>query len=63
MVTKQKILVIGSNGQLGKELQQVAALFPQFDFIFLSREDLLIHDFESVKNFFTIHNPQYVINC
>ena len=63
MVMKQKILVTGSNGQLGKELQQIAPSFPFFDFIFLSREDLPIHDVEKVKNIFKINHPQYLINC
>ena len=63
MVMRQKILVTGSNGQLVKELQQAAALFPQFDFVFLSREELLIHDFESVKKVFKSYQAQCIINC
>jgi dTDP-4-dehydrorhamnose reductase len=58
-----KILVTGSNGQLGKELKQLASSFPQFDFIFLSREDLPIHHFELVRNFFEVYHPAYLINC
>ncbi len=58
-----KILVTGSNGQLGKELQQIAPSFPFFGFIFLSREELPIHDFQKVKNIFKTHHPQYLINC
>lgn len=63
MVMKQKILVTGSNGQLGKELKQLASTFPQFEFIFLSREDLPIHHFEMVRHYFNTYNPQYFINC
>ncbi len=63
MAMKQKILVTGSNGQLGKELQEIAPSFPFFDFIFLSRTDLPIHDVEKVKNLFKINYPQYLINC
>ena len=63
MIIKPKILVTGSNGQLGKELKQLEASFPQFDFIFLSREDLPIHHFELVRNFFKGYHPQYLINC
>ncbi len=63
MVIKQKILVTGANGQLGKELQHLTPLFPQFDFIFLSRADLPIHHFELVRNFFKGYHPQYLINC
>jgi len=60
---KQKILVTGSNGQLGSEIKAIAAAYPQFDFIFLSKEDLAIHHSESVKNIFALHHPQYLINC
>lgn len=63
MIVRQKILVTGSNGQLGKELQQLAESFPQFEFIFLSREDLPIHHFALVRNFFKGYHPQYLINC
>jgi dTDP-4-dehydrorhamnose reductase len=63
MVTKQKILVTGSNGQLGKELKQLASSFLQYEFIFLSREDLPIHHFEMVRHYFNVYHPQFVINC
>ena len=68
MGMKQKILVTGSNGQLGKEFRKIAASFPHpiaigFDFTFLSKEDLPIHDFERVRNFFKEYHPQYLINC
>lgn len=58
-----KILVTGANGQLGKELKQLSSSFPQFEFQFLSREDLPIHHFELVRNFFNAYHPAYLINC
>lgn len=58
-----KILVTGANGQLGKELKQLSSSFPQFEFQFLSREDLPIHHFELVRNFFNVYHPAYLINC
>lgn len=58
-----KILVTGANGQLGKELKQFSSSFPQFEFQFLSREDLPIHHFELVRNFFNAYHPAYLINC
>jgi dTDP-4-dehydrorhamnose reductase len=57
------ILVTGSNGQLGKELQQLAAAYPQYKFVFASREDLKLHHFPLVENFFIAAKPQYCINC
>ncbi len=58
-----KILVTGSNGQLGKELKKIASSFPQFDFIFLSKEDMPIHHFEMVRHYFNTYHPHYCINC
>jgi dTDP-4-dehydrorhamnose reductase len=63
MSEKPVILVTGSNGQLGKELKELESSYPQFEFIFLSREDLPIHHFELVRNFFKGTHPQYLINC
>jgi dTDP-4-dehydrorhamnose reductase len=57
------ILVTGANGQLGKELKQLVADYPQFEFLFLSREDLPIHHFEMVRHYFSIYKPSYLINC
>lgn len=57
------ILVTGSNGQLGKELQQLAVVYPQYKFVFASREDLKLHHFPLVENFFLATKPQYCINC
>jgi dTDP-4-dehydrorhamnose reductase len=56
-------MVTGANGQLGKELRQLESQWPQFDFLFLSREDLPIHHFELVRNFFKGAHPTYLINC
>jgi dTDP-4-dehydrorhamnose reductase len=63
MDAKPKILVTGSNGQLGKALQYLAPSYLRFEFIFLSREDLPIHHFEMVRHYFNIYQPQYCINC
>jgi dTDP-4-dehydrorhamnose reductase len=57
------ILVTGSNGQLGKELKQIAGHYTQFKFIFASREDLKLHQFGLVENYFLATKPQYCINC
>jgi dTDP-4-dehydrorhamnose reductase len=62
-MAKPKILVTGANGQLGKELRLLTPSFPQFDFIFLSREDMPLHHFELVRNSFEAYHPQYCINC
>jgi dTDP-4-dehydrorhamnose reductase len=63
MSDKPKILVTGVNGQLGKELQELASSYPQFQFVFLSKEDMPIHQFELVRHFFATLKPAYCINC
>lgn len=63
MAKKPTILVTGANGQLGKELKQIAPSFSQYEFVFLSREDLPIHHFEMVRHYFKTYEPQYLINC
>ena len=63
MEAKQKILVTGSNGQLGKELQKLSPGFSSVEFIFPGREDLPIHHFEMVRHYFSIYKPAFLINC
>ncbi len=57
------ILVTGSNGQLGKELKHFADAYKQFKFVFASREDLKLHHYGLVENFFSGIKPQFCINC
>jgi len=63
MKMKSKILVTGANGQLGKDLREFSSLHTGLEFIFLSREDLPIHQFELVRNYFNTVKPAYCINC
>jgi dTDP-4-dehydrorhamnose reductase len=60
---RQKIAVTGANGQVGSEIISLSAAWPQFEFIFLTKDDLPIADEEKVKAFFDNKNPQYLINC
>jgi dTDP-4-dehydrorhamnose reductase len=60
---KQSIMVTGSNGQLGTELKELASSFTLYNFIFLSKEELPLQHFESVKKIFRDNHPQYCINC
>lgn len=63
MSAQPTILVTGANGQLGKEIKQLESVFPEFRFLFLSREDMPIHHFELVRNVFRGSHPQYLVNC
>lgn len=60
---QKKILVTGSNGQLGKEIKDLGPLYPQYEFIFLSHNELSIDDKDALAHLFQLHQPQYVINC
>ncbi|UEG48485.1 dTDP-4-dehydrorhamnose reductase [Ferruginibacter lapsinanis] len=57
------ILVTGANGQLGQEMQVIAASYPEYSFLFVTRNELPIDDFSAVKNFFSQHAIDYCVNC
>lgn len=63
MVMKQKIIVTGANGQLGSELKVLSSSFPQYEFIFVSREQLPIDDEKAVNDLLNAKNPSWLINC
>jgi dTDP-4-dehydrorhamnose reductase len=58
-----KILVSGSNGQLGSELREIAGQFKEFQFVFFSRAELSITDNAAMEKMFALHRPSYFINC
>ncbi len=57
------ILVTGSNGQVGSELQSLANNYPNFSFVFVDKEDLDIGNQEAVQAFFEADTFDYCINC
>lgn len=63
MTNDKRILVTGASGQLGQELQRLSAAFPDYEFLFFTREDLSITDETQVKETFKKHHPQFCINC
>ena len=60
---KKKILVTGSNGQLGSEIKALSQTYPQFDFTFTSSKELDITNKLNVTNFFKENTFDYCINC
>ena len=56
------ILVTGSDGQLGMEMQKIASQFPQFRFIFTDVAQLDITDKTALERFITEHRPDVVMN-
>jgi dTDP-4-dehydrorhamnose reductase len=59
----QTILITGSNGQLGSELKLLSSSFSQINFIFHDIDTLDIIDYSAVSEFFSSHNPDFVVNC
>jgi len=58
-----QILVTGTNGQVGSELQFLAKQYPDFSFIFVDKEDLDITNAQAINAFFAKHSFDYCINC
>ncbi len=58
-----KILITGSNGQLGSEIRELAAGYPLYEFIYTDVAELDISDIGNIKSFFDLQNPDVVINC
>jgi dTDP-4-dehydrorhamnose reductase len=57
------ILVTGSKGQLGSEIQALAPAYPYFSFIFTDVDELDITDERKIREFFEHEEPDVVINC
>lgn len=58
-----KIIVTGSNGQLGSELKELASHYPEIDFVFFNRNELSIADKAALQTVFELYQPNYFINC
>lgn len=57
------ILITGSKGQLGNEMQQAAARFPAFRFIYTDVEDLDICDKNALNAFIKANAVDVIVNC
>jgi dTDP-4-dehydrorhamnose reductase len=59
----QKVLITGSNGQLGNEIRVLSKQYPEFDFIFTDVDELDITNRDALTAFFEEHLPGIIINC
>ena len=57
-----KILVTGSNGQLGSELKAMAPEYPEFSFDFTDVPELDICDRFALESYFSTHRPDALFN-
>ncbi len=58
-----RILITGSNGQLGNEIRVLAKDYPDFQFIYTDIDELDISNPVKVEAFFQATQPKVVINC
>ena len=58
-----RILVTGSNGQLGSEIRDIATNYKKADFVFSEFSDLDICSLNQVKKFITNYKINSIINC
>jgi dTDP-4-dehydrorhamnose reductase len=58
-----KILVTGSNGQLGSELKEKSEKYPSFEFLYTDVAELDVTDESAVKEHLNTFRPDVIINC
>lgn len=58
-----KVLVIGSNGQLGNEFKQLINLYQNLSFFFVDLPDIDITNEKSILSVFNKSKPDYIVNC
>jgi dTDP-4-dehydrorhamnose reductase len=63
VIEKKTILVTGANGQLGSEMRVISSVYKDYNFLFVTKEDLAIDDAASVKKYFERHTIDYCVNC
>ena len=63
MADKKTILVTGANGQLGNEMRVIAPDYYDYNFLFVTKDDLSIDDTEAVTKYFGQHVIDYCVNC
>lgn len=59
----EKILVTGSNGQLGSELRLLSGNYPQFEWIFADRNQISLDNLSILENQLESVNPDIIVNC
>ncbi|MBI3883051.1 MAG: dTDP-4-dehydrorhamnose reductase [Sphingobacteriales bacterium] len=57
------ILVTGANGQVGSEFRVLSKVYTNYNFLFVTREELPIDDLNALKAYFEKHTIQYCVNC
>ena len=58
-----KVLVIGSDGQLGLEFQKISNIYDSFSWFFSTIKTLDLSRLETINSFLNEINPSVIINC
>lgn len=58
-----KILITGSEGQLGNEIRVASAFYPEYHLVFTDIAELDITNPGQVEDFIAYHNVDVIINC
>jgi len=58
-----KVLITGSNGQLGSEINKISDRFSDMDFSFTDIAELDITSSDKVAEFLNAFQPEYLVNC
>tara|TARA_B100000900_G_C20422701_1_gene651622 strand:+ start:1 stop:861 length:861 start_codon:yes stop_codon:yes gene_type:complete len=58
-----KILVIGSEGQLGSELKKISKNYQNFSWVFSTIKVLDLSDLNTINSYLSNINPTVIINC
>lgn len=57
-----KVLVLGSNGQLGTEFKKLSKNFPEIIFVFAGRDQIDVTNEDCIQKIIQ-QNPDFIINC
>jgi dTDP-4-dehydrorhamnose reductase len=57
------ILVIGSAGQLGQSIDSIKSNYPEYEIVFVNRQQLDLSNGDSITNFFERQAFDIIINC
>jgi dTDP-4-dehydrorhamnose reductase len=58
-----RILVTGTNGQLGSEIRKISGSYPEIEFAFTDIDELDITNPWKVADYLNTFKPSYLINC
>lgn len=58
-----KVLVTGKNGQLGSELQEIARNYPNYNIVFVDREEMDLSDPEQIVEVLNTEKPQIIVSA